>query len=182
MSAANIPHQDITYKIIGAAMRVHNRLPRGLKEKHYQRALTVEMQKEGLCSIEEYHLEIFDEKVWIGRLYLDHWVNGCVVVEDKAVARPLGDKELAQVITYLAATQAQVGLLLNFGRKRLTYNRILPPKTVQENWREDIKPYLWVPRNQRYFGTVERENWQRMDLGTGESDEFEQTTDESDRT
>lgn len=170
MSSANIPHQDITYKIIGAAMRVHNRLPRGLKEKHYQRALTAEMQKDGLISIEEYHLEIFDDKTWIGRLYLDHWVNNSVVVEDKAVARSLGEKELAQVITYLAATQAKVGLLLNFGRKRLTYNRILPPTTVQENWLQDIKPYLWIPKNQNYFGTEEKENWQRPNLETDEND------------
>ena len=146
MSAANIPHQDITYKIIGAAMRVHSRLPRGLKEKHYQRALAAEILQDGLSSIEEYYLEIFDRDVWLGRLYLDHWVNNCVVVEDKAFAHPIGDKEIAQVITYLAATQAKVGLLLNFGRKRLEYKRILPPKTL-EGWQTHIQPYLWIPKN-----------------------------------
>ncbi|MDX2214580.1 MAG: GxxExxY protein [Oculatellaceae cyanobacterium bins.114] len=144
MSNIVIPYQDITYRIIGAAMQVHRDTPRGLKEKHYQRALTAAMLQDGLIVEEEYHLEIFNEQTWLGRLYLDHWVNECIVVEDKAVSRRMGDKELAQVITYLAATQAPVGLLLNFGRSRLEYKRILPPKAVQ-NWQGDIEQYLWRP-------------------------------------
>ena len=148
MSISRIPHQDITYKIIGAAMRVHNRMPRGLKEKHYQRALQAEMLQNDLCSQMEYHLEIYDGDVWLGRLYLDHWVNECVVVEDKAVSRSMGDNELAQVITYLAATQSKVGLLLNFGQQRLEYKRILPPKAVEDDWRKKIQPYLWRSHEQ----------------------------------
>lgn len=92
--------------------------------------------------------EIYDGDVWLGRLYLDHWVNECVVVEDKAVSRTMGDKELAQVITYLAATQSKVGLLLNFGRQRLEYHRILPPKAV-DDWKTKIQPYLWQPPHKK---------------------------------
>ncbi|MEO0967503.1 MAG: GxxExxY protein [Cyanobacteria bacterium J06639_18] len=145
MSISKIPHQEITYQIIGAAMKVHNRMPRGLKEKHYQRALQAEMLQNGLSSQMEYHLEIFDGDIWLGRLYLDHWVNECIVVEDKAVSRSMGNKELAQVITYLAATQSKVGLLINFGQQRLQYKRILPPKVVQDDWKRKIQPYLWRP-------------------------------------
>ena len=145
MSISKIPHQDITYKIIGAAMKVHNRMPRGLKEKHYQRALQAEMLQSGLSSQMEYHLEIFDGDIWLGRLYLDHWVNECIVVEDKAVSRSMGNNELAQVITYLAATQSKVGLLINFGQQRLQYKRILPPKVVKDDWKQKIQPYLWRP-------------------------------------
>jgi GxxExxY protein len=144
MSAANIPHQDITYKIIGAAMRVHNRTPRGLKEKHYQKALAAEMLQDGLVTTEEYHLEIYDGDIWLGRLYLDHWVNECVVVEDKAFSHSLGNDDIAQVIGYLAATGAKVGLLFNFGQRRLEYKRILPPKSL-DNWQQHVKPFLWKP-------------------------------------
>jgi len=56
----NVPYADLTYRIIGAAMRVHNRLGPGLKEKHYQRGLTAEMQKDGLLVDEEYAIEIYD--------------------------------------------------------------------------------------------------------------------------
>jgi GxxExxY protein len=140
----SIPYQDITYRIIGAAMRVHRRTPRGLREKHYQRALTAEMTKDSLVVPEEYHVEVYDGEIWLGRMYLDHWVNECVVVEDKAVSHPMGDDETAQVIAYLAAMNAKVGLLLNFGRSRLEYHRILPPKST-EGWQQHIAKYLWRP-------------------------------------
>jgi len=61
-----IPHTDITYRIIGCAMRVHNRMGPGLKEVHYQRALTAEMRKDGLLVYEEYPVEIWDGDVYIG--------------------------------------------------------------------------------------------------------------------
>jgi GxxExxY protein len=144
MTNPEIPHQDLTYRIIGAAMRVHRNTPRGLREKHYQRALTAEMAKDGLIVVEEYPLEIYSGETWLGRLYLDHWVNDCIVVEDKAVSRRMGNREIAQVIAYLAATEGKVGLLLNFGRSRLEYQRILPPKSVQ-NWRHNIAQYVWRP-------------------------------------
>jgi GxxExxY protein len=139
-----IPHQDLTYRIIGAAIRVHNNTPRGLREKHYQRALTQALRNDGLTVIQEHHIELHSGETWIGRLYLDHWVNDCIVIEDKAIARPIGDKEIAQVIAYLAATGAPVGLLINFGRSRLEYKRILPPTNLQ-NWESTIAEYLWQP-------------------------------------
>ena len=127
-------------------MRVHRNTPRGLREKHYQRALTLELQTLGLNTIEEHSIEIHDsQNQWLGNLRLDHWVNDCIVIEDKAFTRNLGNKELAQIIAYLAATQAPVGLLFNFGRTRLEYKRILPPKTVTD-WQSRISPYLWKPK------------------------------------
>ena len=146
MTDSTIPHQDITYRIIGCAMQVHRRMQRGLREKHYQRALHEEMLKSGLVDQMEHHLEIYDGQVWIGRLYLDHWVNDCIVVEDKAVTHGMGDEDIAQIIAYIAATGAKVGLFLNFGRKRLEYHRILPPKTIQ-GWETHIRKYLWRPTN-----------------------------------
>jgi GxxExxY protein len=148
MSPSTFPHEDITYRIIGAAMRVHRRTVRGLREKHYQRALTAELLKDGLTCPEEYHIEIYDGQVWMGRLYLDHWVNNCVVVETKAFAHALGDQEVGQVITYLAALDARVGLLLNFGRPGLEHRRILPPKT-RVGWTTYIGHYLWRPDSER---------------------------------
>jgi GxxExxY protein len=140
----DMPHEDITYRIIGAAMRVHRRTPRGLREKHYQTALTAEMIQDGLIVSENHHLEVYDGERWLGRLYLDQWVNECVVVEDKAVTHPMGNDEIAQVIAYLAAMNAKVGLLLNFGPARLEFKRILPPKSVQ-GWQTHVAKYLWRP-------------------------------------
>lgn len=145
MTNPNIPYQELTYRIIGCAMKVHRRTQRGLREKHYQRAFDAEMIQEGLRTEMEHPRQIYDGDVWMGILYLDHWVNECIVVEDKAVNYPMTDKDQAQIIAYLAATGSQVGLFINFGRSSLEYHRILPPKTLQ-GWQQNIQQYLWRPR------------------------------------
>ncbi len=139
------PLEDVTYKVIGAAMRVHNALGPGLKEAFYQRALSIELERAGLGFQPEYSVEVQLDGTTIGLLYLDHLVEGEVVVEEKALSHLLTDEEIAQVITYLCATGNKVGLLINFGRNRLEYKRIFAPRNVQR-WRERIKRYVWMPR------------------------------------
>jgi GxxExxY protein len=140
------PHSDITYKIIGAAMEIHNKLGPGHKEIVYQKALSEKMLEAGLSFEKEKPIEIFIDDISVGLLYLDHLVEGVVVVEEKAFSHLLTNEEIAQVITYLAATGLPVGLLLNFGRKRLQFKRIFPPKKL-EGWQDRIKRYLWVPKS-----------------------------------
>jgi hypothetical protein len=70
------------------------------------------------------------------------------VVEEKSFPHLLTDEEVAQVITYLAATGAAVGLLLNFGRGRLQYKRILPPAKFEE-WQNRARRYAWKPKDAR---------------------------------
>jgi len=142
--AKDAPHNDITYEIIGAALAVHHRIGPGLKERVYQDMLTDEMLRRGLSVEPEKAIEIHvDDKVY-GLLYIDHVVNDVVIVECKAVAHLLTNKEVAQVITYLAATGLPVGVLLNFGRKSMQPKRVFPPKKL-DPWRERIAPYLWRP-------------------------------------
>jgi GxxExxY protein len=140
----DIPHSDITYQIIGAALDVFHKLGPGHKEAVYQKMLTEEMVARGLSVEAERAIEIVvDEQVY-GLLYLDHLVNEAVVVECKALSHLLTREEVAQVITYLAATGLPVGLLLNFGRRRLEYKRVLRSKKLDE-WPQYIAPYLWRP-------------------------------------
>ncbi len=143
----NVPHTELTYRIIGAAMRVHNRLGPGLKEKHYQHALTAEMRADGMLVDEEYIMEIYDGDTWLGRLYIDNWVEKTVVVEIKALSHLLTNLEVSQTIGYLAATQSPVGLLINFGLKQLEHRRILPPKKLTD-WKTHIQKFLWRPPEQ----------------------------------
>ncbi len=139
------PLEDLTYKVIGAATRVHNALGPGLKESAYQKALSLEMERAGLSFEAECPLEIFLDGTSIGLLYLDHLVEGQLIVEEKAFSHLLTKEEIAQVITCLCATGFKVGLLLNFGRKRLEFRRIFPPKSV-DRWRERIRRYVWMPK------------------------------------
>jgi GxxExxY protein len=126
-------------------MRVHNRLGPGLKEGIYQRALSEEMRADGLSFEEEKPIEIFVDDVSVGLLYLDHLVEDDVVVEVKALRHRLTQDEVGQVITYLAATDRQVGLLFNFAGRSLEYKRILPPRKLEE-WKRRIQRYAWKPR------------------------------------
>jgi GxxExxY protein len=139
-----IPYQNITYQIIGGAMRVHGRLGPGLKEEHYQRALAIELREIGLSVSEEYYVEVHDNDRWLGRLYLDLLIEENVIAEIKSFPHLITNEEIAQVICYLAATGYKVALLLNFGRKRLQYNRILPPR-ILEGWQDRIQRFLWKP-------------------------------------
>ena len=139
-----IPHSDITYQIIGAALDVFHKLGPGHKEAVYQKMLTEEMVARGLSVEAERAIEIVVNEQVYGLLYLDHLVNEAVVVECKALSHVLTRQETTQVITYLAATGVPVGLLLNFGRRRLEYKRILRPKKLDE-WPRYIAPYLWRP-------------------------------------
>jgi len=139
------PLEDLTYQVIGCAMRVHNQLGPGLKEAAYQHALSQELQAAGLSFETERPVEIFLDGTSIGLLYVDHLIERQLVVEEKAISHLLTNEEIAQVITYLCALELNVGLLINFGRNRLEYKRIFPPKDVAR-WRERIHRYVWNPK------------------------------------
>lgn len=126
-------------------MTVHNKLGPCLKGSTYHHALQVEMTEAGLTCEGEVPVEIHLDEASVGLMYLDHLVDGHLIVKDKAVAHLLTDEEVAQVITYLAATGHPQGLLLNFGRGRLEYKHIFPP-TNRTEWAKRIRRYVWTPR------------------------------------
>jgi len=136
-------YDEITYKIIGAAMDVHGRLGSGLKEKHYQKAMIKALLSLNLNLEEQKQIGVYFEKTLAGLLFLDIFAEGSIVVELKALSRQLTKNELAQVITYLKASGAEIGLLINFGRKYLEFRRIFPPKKItsfdQNDWRFAVK-------------------------------------------
>jgi hypothetical protein len=66
------------------------------------------------------------------------------LVECKALSHLLTKEELAQVITYQAATNLPVGLLINFDRHRMECKRVFRPKEL-DDWPRYIAPYLWQP-------------------------------------
>jgi GxxExxY protein len=138
-------YAGITYKIIGAAMRVHNELGPGLKEITYHNALSAAMRDAGLSFEEEKPLEINLGEEEVGLLYIDHFVEEAIVLEEKAFPHLLTSDEVAQILTYMAVTESPLGLLLNFGRRSLEYKRILPPKKYLD-WRERAARYAWRPK------------------------------------
>ena len=119
-------YADITEKIIGAAFEVHKFLGNGFQEVIYQRALAYEMKQVRLSFVREIEQQIFykDLPEPIGTRRADFVVEGKVLVELKAVAQ-IEAVHWAQVLNYLKAYRLEVGLLLNFGSKSLTFKRLV---------------------------------------------------------
>lgn len=121
-----LKYKYITEKIIGAAFEVHKFLGNGFQEVIYQRALAWEMSKAGLEFDREIEQDIFYKELSepIGTRRADFVVEGKVLVELKAIIA-LEDVHLAQVLNYLKAYKLEVGLLINFGSKSLTFKRFV---------------------------------------------------------
>lgn len=121
-----LKYADITEKIIGAAFEVHKFLGNGFQEVIYQRALAYEMKVAGLAFAREIEQPIYykELKEEIGTRRADFVVEGKVLVEIKAVI-VLEDVHLAQALNYLKAYHLEVGLLINFGSKSLTFKRLV---------------------------------------------------------
>jgi len=124
MNEKDYKYSDITRRIIGAAMKVHSTLGNGFQEVIYQRALAIEMAKQGLSFQRELEMQIYYDGQEIGTRRVDFMVEDKVMVELKALTK-LEDVHLAQAINYLEAYKLEVGLLLNFGAKSLEYKRVV---------------------------------------------------------
>jgi len=124
-------HSAITGKIIGCAMEVHRYLGNGFQERIYQRALAIEMSKQGLNFAVEFEMTVFYKGEYIGKRRVDFLVEDIVSVEIKARAE-LDDSHLNQAINYLEVYHIETGLLINFGAKSLQFKRLInskpPPK------------------------------------------------------
>jgi GxxExxY protein len=109
-------HQDVTEKIISAFYAVYNTLGWGFLERVYQAAMEIELKKRGLRVIPQAPLKVFYDGQCIGDYFADLLVEGCVIVEIKAVER-FAEAHEAQLLNYLKASTIDVGLLMNFGPK-----------------------------------------------------------------
>jgi GxxExxY protein len=130
-------HGDLTYRIIGAAMAVHNDLGPGHREIVYQRALAAKFRELEIGYEEEPSLTVIDENGNVLIIYRpDFRVEGQVWVDLKAQSHQLTGDDEAQLIDYFTADVAEtcnVGLLVNFGRPRLEWGRKFPPKKIAEH-------------------------------------------------
>ena len=125
--------EEITYKIIGCSMKVHNTLGNGFQEVIYQRCLAIELEKAGLTFGREIEQTIFYEGINVGTRRADFVVEEKVIVELKAIIN-LEDVHLAQAKNYVVAYDFPTGLLINFGSTSLQYKKVFNPKyNIAEN-------------------------------------------------
>lgn len=109
-------HQNITEKIIKAFYKVYNTLGYVFLERVYQKAMLIELGKMGLNCKEEYPIKVYYDEVRVGDYRADIIVENKVIIENKA-AENLCEEQEYQLINYLKATEIEIGLLLDFGKK-----------------------------------------------------------------
>lgn len=109
-------HEEITNKTICAFYNVYNSLGHGFLEKVYENALAIELKKLGLLVRQQESVKVYYDGMEVGDYFADIIVNDLVMLELKS-AECLRNEHFCQLTNYLKATDKEVGLLFNFGRK-----------------------------------------------------------------
>ena len=135
--------EEITYKVIGAAMAVHRGLGPGYEEKVYQKALEAQLTQDGVEHEPQTKILVHENGVVLGFYRIDFIVAQKVIVEIKSL-QAFSNDHLGQVVTYLAATNLSVGLLINFSLRSLNFKRILPPGKLTQH--RVNRRWLHVPK------------------------------------
>lgn len=126
-----IIHEELSRKIIGAAMEVLNELRPGLDEKLYERAMVIELKRGGHVVSIQPSFPVFYRDELIGNLIPDFIVDSAVIVDPKVVAC-FTETHVAQMIGYLCKTKLDLAILLNFKNARLDWKRGLRPQECEE--------------------------------------------------
>jgi len=116
--------ENLSKKIIGAAIEVHRELGPGFLENIYEEALKVDLNEHRLKYECQKEVKIEYLGVVVGTHRLDLVVENKIIVELKALS-DLADIHFAQLRSYLKATGLKVGLLLNFGKPTLEIRRVV---------------------------------------------------------
>jgi GxxExxY protein len=116
--------KDEVYRIVGCAMEVLNGLGHGLSEKPYENALVVEFGLQGVPFVQQPRFDVRYKGVSVGEYVPDLMAFNAVVVDAKVI-EGITDHERGQMLNYLRITGHKVGVILNFKRAKLEWERIV---------------------------------------------------------
>ena len=123
--------EQLTKRVIGCAFRVHNTLGPGFAEKVFENSLKIELEAEGLHVEQQAPIQVHYRGQNVGDYLADLFVEGCLIIEIKAIQKLLVVHEV-QLVNYLTATGIDNGLLINFGDSvevRHKYRSYTPKKS-----------------------------------------------------
>ncbi|MEN9447471.1 MAG: hypothetical protein RJA25_761 [Bacteroidota bacterium] len=109
-------HKDLTDSIIKVYYSVYNELGYGFLEKVYQNAFYLELKNQGFDVVAQQQIKVYYREKLVGEYYADLIVNELIIIELKASEVLVQENEL-QLLNYLRATDKEIGLLFNFGKK-----------------------------------------------------------------
>jgi len=117
-------YSEITDKIIGLAIKVHKLLGPGFVEKFYEKALISELSAAKINHVTQKEIKIKYNNILLGSQRIDLIVEDKVIVELKTIPG-ISEGNIAQVVSYLKAAKAKVGLILNFAKNKLEIKRVI---------------------------------------------------------
>ena len=130
-------YKEECFKIVGAAMEVHRVLGCGFKESVYQEALEKEFRLRDIPFVREQEFPVYYKGELLHTNFRPDFVCfDTIIVELKAVS-DITDEHYSQVLSYLRACDAKLGLLINFGEVNLEYKRIIRPDYWQSEEDEE---------------------------------------------
>jgi GxxExxY protein len=119
-----LAENELTHAIIGSSFEVLNELGHGLHEKPYENALVVELGLRGLAFEQQKSFEVLYKSIRVSEFVPDLIVEGAVIVDAKVIERITG-LERGQMLNYLRITRLHVGLIINFRKPKLEWERIV---------------------------------------------------------
>jgi len=117
-------YKDLTYKIIGLAIEVHTKLGYGFLEKVYENALMLLLLREDILAKQQTPIKVYFEGEIVGDYVADILVDDKIILELKSIEN-INDVHRAQALNYLKATGLRIALILNFGKTKLQYERLI---------------------------------------------------------
>jgi GxxExxY protein len=119
-------HEDISYNIIGACMRVHRFLGHGFLEIVYKDAMQIEFAESEIDFTREKEFDINYKGIILPhKFYADFFVMDNVIVEAKATKDGITNDFIAQTLNYMKVSGCSLGLIINFGKSSLEYKRLV---------------------------------------------------------
>jgi GxxExxY protein len=122
----NFPLKEETYQIIGVCMEVHRLLGHGFLEIVYKDAIEYEVRQKPIvyCREKEYLIE-YKEIILPHKFYADFVLFDSIILEVKAAEGGISEAYISQMLNYLRASKCKIGLIVNFGRNKLEYKRLI---------------------------------------------------------
>jgi GxxExxY protein len=124
MNAPNLLLKEEVFQVVGAAMEVLNGLGHGLHEKPYENSLAVEFALRGIAVQQQTRFDVIYKEAKVGEYVPDLIVFGQIVIDTKVIDR-ITDHERGQMLNYLRITRLSVGVVLNFKRAQLEWERLV---------------------------------------------------------
>lgn len=114
--------KELTEKIIGCAYTVYNKMGFGYLESVYEKCMMIELKKAGLKAEAQHPITVYYDDEIVGEFFADIIVENEIILELKSVRRVVKAHEV-QLVNYLTATKKDVGLILNFGERKVEIKR-----------------------------------------------------------